>query len=98
MQKNPDSRDLRYFKFVNARMNGRSDEQIADKLVSGPPITLYRRLASDGYPVCPTCGAAPINDKHSCESKRQPGPGTGKRRAGPMVGAKGKEDAGSRSQ
>jgi hypothetical protein len=28
--------------------------------------------------VCPACGAAPIDKKHSCESKRQPGPGTEK--------------------
>lgn len=77
MQKNPDSRDLRYLQFVTDRMYGLSDEQIANKLVSGPPNLLYRQLANDGYPVCPACGAAPIDKKHSCESKRQPGPGTG---------------------
>ena len=78
MQKNPDSRDLRYLQFVTDRMNGHSDEQIANKLISGPPTSLYRLLANDGYPVCPACGAAPIDKKHSCESKRQPGLGTGK--------------------
>ena len=78
MQKNPDSRDLRYLQFVTDRMNGHSDEQIANKLISGPPTSLYRQLANDGYPVCPACGAAPIDKTHSCESKRQPGPGTGK--------------------
>jgi hypothetical protein len=55
-----------------------SDEQMANKLISGPPASLYRRLANDGYPVCPACGAAPINENHSCKSKRQPGLGTGK--------------------
>jgi hypothetical protein len=78
MQKNPDSRDLRYLHFVTDRMHGHSDKQIASKLVSGPPTLLYRQLANDGYPVCPACGAAPIDKKHSCRSKRQPGPGTGK--------------------
>jgi hypothetical protein len=78
MQKNPDSRDLRYLQFVTDRMHGHSDKQIANKLVSGPPTLLYRQLANDGYPVCPACGAAPIDKKHSCESKRQPGSGTGK--------------------
>jgi hypothetical protein len=78
MQKNPDSRDFRYLQFVTDRMYGHSDKQIANKLVSGPPTLLYRQLANDGYPVCPACGAAPIDKKHSCESKRQPGPGTGK--------------------
>jgi hypothetical protein len=78
MQKNPDSRDLRYLQFVTDRMHGDSDKQIAHKLVSGPPTSLYRQLANDGYPVCPACGAAPIDKKHSCRSKRQPGPGTGK--------------------
>jgi hypothetical protein len=77
MQKNPDSRDLLYLQFVTDRMHGHSDKQIANKLVSGPPTLLYRQLANDGYPVCPTCGAAPIDKKHSCKSKRQPGPGTG---------------------
>jgi len=77
MQKNPDSRDLRYLQFVTDRMHGHSDKQIANKLVSGPPTLLYRQLANDGYPVCPACGAAPMDKKHSCESKRQPGPGTG---------------------
>jgi hypothetical protein len=78
MQKNPDSRDLRYLQFVTDRMNGHSDEQIANKLISGPPTSLYRQLANDGYPVCPACGAAPIDKKHPCKSKRQPGLGTGK--------------------
>ena len=78
MQKKPDSRDLRYLQFVTDRMNGHSDEQIANKLISGPPTSLYRQLANDGYPVCPACGAAPIDKKHSCKSKRQPGLGTGK--------------------
>jgi len=78
MQKNPDSRDLRYLQFVTDQMHGHSDKQIANKLVSGPPTLLYRQLANDGYPVCPACGAAPIDKKHSCESKQQPGPGTGK--------------------
>ena len=79
MQKKPDSRDLLYLQFVTDRMNGHlSDEQIANKLVSGPPTLLYRQLANDGYPVCPACGTAPIDKKHSCESKRQPGSGTGK--------------------
>jgi hypothetical protein len=79
MQKNPDSRDLRYLQFVTDRMNGHySDEQIANRLISGPPTSLYRQLANDGYPVCPACGAAPIDKKHSCKSKRQPGLGTGK--------------------
>jgi hypothetical protein len=78
MQKNPDSRDLRYLQFVTDRMHGHSDKQIANKLVSGPPTLLYRQLANDGYPVCPACGAAPIDKKHSCRSKRQPGPGMGK--------------------
>jgi hypothetical protein len=78
MQKYPDSRDLRYIQFVTDRMNEDSDVQIAKQLVSGPPTLLYRQLANDGYPVCPACGAAPIDKKHSCESKRQPGPGTGK--------------------
>jgi hypothetical protein len=59
-------------------MHGHSDEQIANKLISGPPTSLYRQLANDGYPVCPVCGAAPIDKKHSCKSKRQPGLGTGK--------------------
>jgi len=76
MQNKPDKRDLRYLQFVTDRMDGLPAEEIADKLVSGPPTALYRLLANDGYPVCPTCGAAPINEKHSCESKRQPGPGT----------------------
>jgi hypothetical protein len=78
MQKNPDSRDLLYLQFVTDRMHGHSDKQIANKLVSGPPTLLYRQLANDGYPVCPACGAAPIDKKHSCKSKRQPGLGTGK--------------------
>ena len=78
MQKNPHSRDLRYLQFVTDRMHGHSEEQIANKLVSGPPTSLYRQLANDGYPVCPVCGAAPIDKKHSCKSKRQPGLGTGK--------------------
>src|SRR5215216_234716 len=78
MQKKPDSRDLRYLQFVTDRMHGHSDEQIANKLISGPPTSLYRQLANDGYPVCPACGAAPIDKKHSCKSKRQPGLGTGK--------------------
>src|SRR5215210_447789 len=78
MQKNLDSRDLQYLQFFNDRMHGHSDEQIANKLVSGPPTSLYRQLANDGYPVCPACGESPINKNHSCKSKRQFGPGTGK--------------------
>jgi hypothetical protein len=81
MQKNPDSRDLRYLQFVTDRMNGHSDKQIADKLVRGAPADLYRRLADDGYPVCPACGAAPVKGRH-CASphRRNPGAGTGVRR------------------
>jgi hypothetical protein len=81
MQKNPDSRDLRYLQFVTDRINGHPDEQIADKLVRGAPADLYRRLADDGYPVCPACGAAPVKGRH-CASPywRNPGAGTGQRR------------------
>jgi hypothetical protein len=68
-----------YLQFVTDRMHGHlSEEQIANKLVSGPPTSLYRQLADYGYPVCAACGAAPIDKKHSCESQRQPGSGTGK--------------------
>jgi hypothetical protein len=80
MQRKPDSQDLRYLQFVTDRMNGLSDKKIADMLVGGAPADLYRRLADDGYPVCPVCGAAPVKGRH-CASphQRNPGAGTGLR-------------------
>ena len=81
MQQKPDKRDLRYLQFVTDRMNGRSDEEIADQLVRGAPADLYRRLADDGYPVCPACGAAPVKGRHCASpNRRNPGAGTGVRR------------------
>ena len=37
MQQKPDKRDLRYLQFVTDRINGRSDEEIADQRVGGAP-------------------------------------------------------------
>jgi len=81
MQQKPDIRDRRYLQFVTVRVYGRSDEEIAETLVAGTPADLYRRLADDGYPVCPVCGAAPVKGRHcAVPNRRNLGVGTGQRR------------------
>jgi hypothetical protein len=82
MPRKPDSRDLRYLQFVTDRTHGHSDKEIADKLVSGTPSDLYSCLADDGYPVCPVCGAAPVDKARHCElpKQRKPGAGAGQHR------------------
>ena len=81
----PHPRDFRYLTFVTGRAHGWNDEDIATKCRCGSAAHLYRRLSADGYPVCATCGAAPISKEHTCKPKRRPGPGTGEGRELPAV-------------
>jgi len=81
----PHPRDFRYLTFVTGRAYGWNDEDIATKCKCGSAAHLYRRLNADGYPVCATCGAAPISKEHACKPKRRPGPGTGEGRELPAV-------------
>jgi hypothetical protein len=77
IQKQPDPRDLRYFKFVVGRAQGADDHRIVEELndpdIDSPQV-LYRSLHRDNYPVCPMCGAAPVQAGHCQEEvpKRQP--------------------------
>jgi hypothetical protein len=70
-QKKPDPRDLRYVKFVTGRLDDHSVEEIAGELGFGSAAALYRQLNSDGYPVCPECGAAPEPGEHCAPSRKR---------------------------
>jgi hypothetical protein len=56
--KEPDPRDYRYLQFVAGRVKGLEDEDMAKHLHCGSAAHLHQRLSTDGYPVCPACGAA----------------------------------------
>lgn len=77
IQKRPDPRDLRYLKLVWGRAQGADDQKIVTELEDpdiDSPQVLYRSLHKDNYPVCPTCGEAPVQAGHCQEEipKRQP--------------------------
>ncbi len=72
-----DPRDHRYLTFVTGRVQGWHDEEIAAECKCASAAQLYQRLSADGYPVCPTCGGAPVRTEHECAQKRRPRPGTG---------------------
>ena len=60
----------RFFKLCAARESGRRDETVASDYGLSP-AALYRQLATDGYPVCPECGALHPDQRHRQAHVRQ---------------------------
>src|SRR5215211_7323568 len=62
----------RYLQFYLLRRNDDySEEQIASRLGFGSPQALYQQLRADKHPVCPICGALPVEEEH-CEPPAAP--------------------------
>jgi len=79
--KKQDERVDRYLKlYVLRRNDDYSEEKIASTLGFGSPQALYQQLRADKHPVCPICGALPVEEGH-CEApapaKRQARKGGG---------------------
>ena len=60
----------RFLALCDARNSGRRDETVASGFGFSPE-TLYRRLATDGYPVCPECGHLHPDQSHRQAHVRQ---------------------------
>jgi hypothetical protein len=74
--------DLRYLQYAFGRAQDWPIKKIIKELddpdIESPQV-LYQRLARDGYPVCPVCGEAPVQQNHCQETIRgKPGAGAGK--------------------
>jgi hypothetical protein len=55
----------RYLQVYLLRRKGNfSEEEIASKLEFGSPQALYQQLRADMHPVCPICGAFPVEEEH----------------------------------
>ncbi len=80
IQGQPDERDLRYLKLVTGRLQIQAENDIAAGAGCDSPAELYQRLASDGFPVCGTCGATHVSADHCSKenerSRRAHSPGT----------------------
>ena len=74
IQWKPDDRTLNYFKLCGARSKDRADNVTAEELGFGSPEALYRKLATDGFPVCPECGSLHPDEQHvrKHEKKQRP--------------------------
>src|ERR671921_488894 len=67
-----DDRVERYLQLYLLRRNHEySEDQIASTLGFGSPRALYQQLRADKHPVCPICGALPVEEEH-CESPAAP--------------------------
>ena len=67
-----DERVERYLKLYLLRRNDQySEDQIALNLGFGSPRALYEQLRADAHPVCPICGALPVEEGH-CEPSAAP--------------------------
>jgi hypothetical protein len=60
----------RFLALCDARNTGRPDETVASDYGLSP-AALYRQLATDGYPVCPECGALHPDQRHRQAHVRQ---------------------------
>jgi hypothetical protein len=66
--KKQDERVERYLRFYLLRRNDEySEDEIASQLGFGSTQALYQQLRADKHPVCPICGALPVEEGH-CES------------------------------
>src|ERR671921_2579274 len=60
-----DDRVERYLQLYLLRRNHEySEDQIASTLGFGSPRALYEQLRADKHPVCPICGALPVEEGH----------------------------------
>jgi hypothetical protein len=66
MGRDPDNRVLNYVKFYTLKLEEWSENEIAANLGFDSSNDLYQRLNSDGFPLCPLCGATPVGPEH-CE-------------------------------
>ncbi len=62
---NLDPQDARYFKLLEGRAVGHTEEQIAKELGFDSPHALYKQLQQDRFPLC-ACGVLRPNPDHMC--------------------------------